>query len=118
MRDFANDDPNSGGIEGNLELLLHSDLRTERKKKRFRTSDEFISSNINDFDMSDIDYYRVNLGVDFPDEIIDNDISVTWDDDCPYAIDSSEAMVDEEVLNVTEWFNETIQHAFHSIKLP
>jgi len=98
MRDFAIDDPNSGGIEGNLELLLHSDLRTERKKKRLGTSDEFISSNINDIDMSDIDYHRVNLGVDFPDEIIDNDIGVIWDDDCPYAIDSSEAMVDEEVL--------------------
>jgi len=63
-------------------------------------------------------YHRVNLGVDYPDEVIDYDIGVMWDDDCPYTIDSSEEMVDEEVLNVTEWFNETVQRSFNSIKLP
>jgi hypothetical protein len=33
--------------------------------------------------MSDIDYHRVNVGVDYADEIIDYDEEVVFDDDCP-----------------------------------
>ena len=53
--------------------------------------------------MSDIDYHRVNLGVDYADEIID------YDEEVPYNINSNNEIVSEEVVNVTELFNETIQ---------
>ena len=119
MRDFIIDDPNSGGIEGNLESLLDSKLRTERKSKKAQDpSDKFTYNSSDENDMSDIVYHRVNLGVDYADEIIDYDEEVVFDDDCPYNIDSTHEMVSEEVVNVTEWFNETIQRTFNSIKLP
>jgi len=37
----------------------------------------------NEKDMSDIDYHRVNVGVDYADEIIDYDEEIVFDDDCP-----------------------------------
>ena len=119
MRDFIIDDPNSGGIEGNLESLLDSKLRTERERRKAQdSSDKFTYNSSDENDMSDIDYHRVNLGVDYADEIIDYDEEVVFDDDCPYNINSSDEMAPEEVVNVTEWFNETIQRTFNSIKLP
>jgi len=119
MRDFAIGDPNSGGIEGNLESLLNSNLRTERKRNHVKDySDKFAYNSSDDNDMSHIDYHRVNLGVDYTDEIIDYDEEVVFENDCPYNVDSNEEMVSEEVVNVTEWFNETIQRTFNSIKLP
>jgi hypothetical protein len=33
MRDFVIDDPNFGGIKGNVETLLNSNLRTERSER-------------------------------------------------------------------------------------
>ena len=63
MRDFIIDDPNSGGIEGNLESLLDSKLRTERKSKKAQDpSDKFTYNSSDENDMSDIDYHRVNQG--------------------------------------------------------
>jgi hypothetical protein len=119
MRDFAIGDPNSGGIEGNLESLLNSNLRTECKRNHVKDySDKFSYNSSDDNDMSHIDYHRVNLGVDYTDEIIDYDEEVVFENDCPYNVDSNEEMVSEEVVNVTEWFNETIQRTFNSIKLP
>jgi hypothetical protein len=57
--------------------------------------------------MSDLDYHRINPGVDYADEIIHYDEEVVFDDDCPYSINSKDEMMSEEVVNVTEWFIKT-----------
>ena len=52
-----------------MESLLDSKLRTERKSKKAQDpSDKFTYNSSDENDMSDIDYHRVNQGVDYADE--------------------------------------------------
>ena len=102
-----------------MESLLDSNLRTEHKRKKAQdSSDKFTYNSSDENDMSDIDYHRVNLGVDYADEIIDYDEEIVFDDDCPYNINSNDESVSKGVVNVAEWCKEKIQRTFNSIKLP
>jgi hypothetical protein len=82
--------------------------RAQEKAKNFLN--KFAYNNSNDNDVSAINYRRVDLGVDYADEIIDYDEEVVFDDDFSYSINSNDEMVSEEVVNDSVTFN--------SIKLP